>query len=231
MSDLPPPPAAAPPPPPPSPGAPSQLCYHCGAPITPDQDWCLNCGAAVTTAIAGASGWRTPIVIVAVVLLLAAAALVFAFVELSGEADKSVDGSTQTATGPSGVTGPTGPIGLPTGPSGLTGLTGPTGSIPTPSVTTTPPTGADIGRWPDGKTAYTVILFSEQSFSAAKSKAQTVPSLPDVGILESSKYSTLRGGYFVVFSGQYDTQGAAQKAAKSAASQAPGAYPKQVKPK
>jgi hypothetical protein len=200
----------------------------------------LNCGAAVTTQIASAGGWRTPIVIVAAVLLLAAAALVFAFVELSGEADKAA--KKPAPTGPSGTTGPTGfaptgPTGIiptgPTGPTGTTGSSGPTGPIdsatPTPFSSPTPPN--TVGTWPDGKTAYTVILFSETSRASAKSKAQTVSSLPNVGILNSSRFSSLRGGYFVVFSGQYDTLAAAQDAAKSAASQAPGAYAKQVKPK
>ncbi|MEA2168880.1 MAG: hypothetical protein QOF76_2180, partial [Solirubrobacteraceae bacterium] len=38
-------------------------------------------------------------------------------------------------------------------------------------------------------------------------------------------------GYWVVFSGQYDKLGQATAAARSAQSSAPGAYPKQVKPK
>jgi hypothetical protein len=240
MSDLPPPPPPPamppPPPPPPAPDAPAHFCDHCGAPVRPDQDWCLNCGAAVTTQIAGASGWRTPIAIVAAVLLIAIAALVFAFVELSGEADKSA--KRPAPTGPSGTTGPTGPTGLaPTGPTGFlptgpTGVTGPSGPIDTATpVPATPTPGQSVGKWPAGETAYTVIVFSETSRASAKSKAQTVSSLPDVGILDSSKFSSLRGGYFVVFSGQYDTLDAAQRAAKSAASQAPGAYAKQVKPK
>jgi hypothetical protein len=58
-----------------------------------------------------------------------------------------------------------------------------------------------------------------------------VSSLPDVGILNSSDFSSLRSGYFVVFSNQYDTLGQAQKAAERAQDDAPGAYAKQVTPK
>jgi hypothetical protein len=240
MSDLPPPPpppppGAMPPPPPPAAPDPAHFCPTCGAPVRPDQDWCLNCGAAVTTQVASAGGWRTPIMIVAAVLLIAAAALVFAFVELSGEADKVAE--KPPVTGPSGTTGPTGiaTVAPTTGPTGViptppTGVSGPTGPIDTATPVPTS-TGGSVGSWPKGKTAYTVILFSETTRSSAKSKAQTVSSLPKVGILNSSHFSTLRGGYFVVFSGQYDTLDAAQDAAKSAASQAPGAYAKQVKPK
>jgi hypothetical protein len=223
MSDL--------PPPPPPPG--STTCPNCGAPVTPGQHWCLNCGAAVTTEIARAGGWRTPIVIVAVVLLLAAAALVVAFVELSGEADKqaSKPATTPVPTGPSGptgvATGPSGVSGVPSGPTGVP--SGPTGPVET--STPAPTSVSSVGQWPAGKTAYTVILFSESSYSSAKAKARSVSSLPQVGVLKSSKFSTLRAGYYVVFSGQYDTLGAAQTAAKSADAQAPGAYAKQVKPK
>jgi hypothetical protein len=230
-------------PPPPPPPPPAHVCPSCGAPAGPDQDWCLNCGAAITTQVAAAAGWRTPIAIVAAVLLIAAAALVFAFVELSGEADKAANKT--VAQGPTGTTGPTGvtptpspsptpagPTGiLPTGPSGASGPSGPLDTAtPKPGIPTPSP-GDGVGRWPDDKTAYTVILFSETSYDSAKAKARTVSSLPDVGILNSSKFSTLRSGYYVVFSGEYDTLERAQKAADDARSQAPGAYAKQVKPK
>lgn len=228
MSDLPPPPPPVPPPPA------AATCPNCGAPVGLDQDWCLNCGQALTTQVAAAGGWRTPIAIVAAVLLIAAAALVFAFVQLSGEAGKDanrvVAGNPTPTPTTAPVTGVTGPSGT-TGPSGATGPTGALGS-PTPvPVTPTPTTSSGVGSWPSGASAYTVILFSETSRAAARSKAQTVTGLPDVGILRSDDFSTLRSGYWVVFSGQYDSVGAATKAADASQSQAPGAYPKQVKPK
>ena len=236
MSDLPPPPPSPPPPPPPPPGAaPTTSCANCGAPVGPGQDWCLNCGAAVTTEVAGAAGWRTPIAIVAAVLALAAAALVIAFLELSGEADKVAAKPAATA-GPTGATGPTatGPTGAfgPTGVTGPTGTTGPVEAAETPSaIPSIIPSQEKIPNWPDGKSGFTVILFSETSYASAKSKAKTVSTLPEVGILRSNKFSSLRSGYYVVFSGQYDTLKQAQNAAESAESQAPGAYAKEVTPK
>ncbi|MEJ7892250.1 MAG: hypothetical protein WKF94_06385 [Solirubrobacteraceae bacterium] len=200
--------------------------------MRPDQDWCLNCGAAVTTQIAGATGWRTPVAIISAVLLVAAAVLVFAFVELSGEADRVANAPIVTTTGPTGVVTaaptPTPTAVGSTGPSGPTGsTTGPTGASPT----STPTTSGGIGKWPDGETAFTVILFSETTRSSAEAKAKTVSGLPDVGILNSDDYSSLSGGFFVVFSSQYETNGSAQNAADAAASQAPGAYAKEVVPK
>lgn len=227
MTDLPPPP---PPPPPPTPEA---ACQNCGAPVRPDQDWCLSCGAAVTTEVTGAGGWRTPLAIISAVLLVAAAALVFAFVELSGEADRVANAPVAPLTGPTGTVAPTATPGItgPSGPTGSTGTTGPTGGAsPTPTSTPTATSGG-IGEWPEGETAFTVILFSETTRASAEAKARSISGLPDVGILDSDDYSSLAGGFFVVFSSQYETNGAAQNAAEAAGAQAPGAYAKEVVPK
>jgi hypothetical protein len=51
-----------------------------------------------------------------------------------------------------------------------------------------------------------------------------------VGVLRSDDFGTLRKGYFVVFSGQYDTQSAAQRAADGLRTSAPGAYARYVAP-
>ena len=56
------------------------------------------------------------------------------------------------------------------------------------------------------------------------------PTIPGLGILHSNDYSSLAPGYWVLWSGQYDTSNQATKASKDLQSQAPGAYPKQVKP-
>ena len=229
-------------------------CPRCGAPLRPDQDWCLNCGAAVTTHVAGAPGWRTPVAIVGVVLLLAAAGLLVAFLELSDDADRvaraptatptpnAIDTPTATPdpgpTGPSGPSGPTGPTSVirpPTGPSGPTGSTGSTGSTgprpnPSPTRTATPSTGS-FASWPAGEEAWTVVLKSASSRSEAEKRARELQAQgKSVGILNSSDYSSLRAGYFVVFSGQYETRAAAQTAADGFKSTVPEAYARLVKP-
>lgn len=222
----PPPPPPAPPPGPTVPG-----CPACGAPLRPDQDWCLSCGTAVTTEVAGAPGWRTPIAIVSAVLLVAAVALVFAFLQLDGEADQVAVAPAATPTPaaivptpePSVVPGPSGPA----GPGGVSGPSGPTGPVPS----ATPAPAGQIARWPEGKTAFTVILYSGETRSLARAKAKSLSSVPGVGILRSGRFSSLRRGFWVVFAGQFDTLKAAQDAAKSAQSGAPGAYAKKVTPK
>ena len=70
-----------------------------------------------------------------------------------------------------------------------------------------------IAAWPSGKTAWTVILESATSKSAAEQKANELSSGgTSVGVLHSDDYSSLNPGYWVVFSGQYDSQSAAESA-------------------
>lgn len=226
--------APEPPPPPSPPGAPALGCPRCGAPVRPGQDWCLTCGAAVTTEVAGAPGWRTPVAIVSAVLLVGAAALVFAFLQLGGESDQvaaapAVTPAPAAVVAPAAPAGPSGPSGV-TGPSGVSGPAGPSGGAGPKTGPATTPTGK-IARWPKGKTAFTVILYSGETRPLARAKAKTLSSVPGIGILRSKRYSSLRPGYWVVFAGQFDTLEAAQAAAKSAQSGAPGAYAKQVTPK
>jgi hypothetical protein len=219
------------------------------------------CGAAVTTTVAGARGWRTPVAIVGVVLALAAIALVIAFLEISNDADRvaqapastptpvptAVAQVTQTAT-PAATPSST-PTPLPTPRPSATPARTPTpvpGTIPTPggSPTTpggtptpssgnpTPTTSGAIAEWPAGKSGWTVVMASTTSRADGEKRARDLQAKgQNVGLLESSKYSSLRSGFWVVFSGVYDSQSAAQKASEQAQSAAPGAYAREVKPR
>ena len=72
-------------PPPPEETAAEPRCPRCGAPMTPEQDWCLNCGAAVGTRVVAARGWRVPIAIGAALLAIAAIAVAIAIVTLADD--------------------------------------------------------------------------------------------------------------------------------------------------
>ncbi|MDX6556693.1 MAG: hypothetical protein QOD86_2888 [Miltoncostaeaceae bacterium] len=161
-------------------------------------------------------------------------------------------------TGPTGTSGPTGPETSLTGPTGPDdadpsatpspdGTTTPdssatpdssttpdASSTSTPSATSTPPdsvTGrSELTEWPTGKTAYTVIIYSGETRAQSEAKARSL-NLPGLGILRSRDYSSLRAGYWVLWSGQYENLQQATAASKGLQSNAPGAYPKQVKPK
>ena len=81
--ETPPAPADAPAGPEPAP----DRCPRCGSALDRDQEWCLSCGTAARTTIAATPRWRLPLALLAVLALLCAAALAWAFVELTNNDD------------------------------------------------------------------------------------------------------------------------------------------------
>jgi hypothetical protein len=127
-----------------------------------------------------------------------------------------------TPTAP-GTTTPTVPGELPGVPPPATG-----GDQPPPSDGGG---GGEIGSWPDGRDAYTVVLVSAKSRSQARTKAEEAigRGIP-AGILRSDDYSSLNPGYWVVYAGQYDTVEEARRKASDYQGQGfAQAYPRQVK--
>jgi hypothetical protein len=115
---------------------------------------------------------------------------------------------------------------------------------PAPGPTTTraaapPPTTrarpATLVSWPRDKSGYTVVIASlptSAGIDAARAKALEAAraGLPDVGALDSSRFSSLHPGYYVVFSGIYDRFEEAQQAAGLASDRYHAAYARQVVP-
>ena len=129
------------------------------------------------------------------------------------------------------LTSPTITIGPPT-------TTGTTTTIPTTTTGTTT-TGTTTGTgstisWPVGEDGYTVVLRStptSQGRGPAESAARQAKNngLPEVGILESSDFSSLNPGYYVTFTGIYDTQNEAENALPRARTSGfPTAYVREV---
>ncbi len=58
-------------------------CPRCGRPLAPEQDWCLECGAAARTRLVPTPNWRAPVALLAALLLVAVLALAAAFVALT----------------------------------------------------------------------------------------------------------------------------------------------------
>jgi hypothetical protein len=205
---------------PPTPSEAPRRCPRCGSDLAPDQDWCLNCGADVGSTIATPPSWRGPAALVAALLAVAAIALILALVELAGNAEQVTEQPAATAT-------PTPTAAAPTVTSTPTPIT-----IP-PATDNGSTTGApEIADWPDGKDAWTVVLESSATQTAAQSRAKELSTqgVP-VGILNSDGYSSIEPGRWVVFSGQYDTQRAANQALKDVSDQATGAYVRHIIPK
>jgi len=90
-------------------------------------------------------------------------------------------------------------------------------------------------KWPVGKSGFTVILASVaqgDGLPSARAVAQKAldSGLTDVGVLNSSNYSNLTPGYYVVFAGVFDSLGEAENVLPEAKSTFPGAYTRQVSP-
>ena len=239
----PPPPEAAPPPPPTDPGR----CPNCGAPHDVYQEYCLECGRRLPGPDVGgryAEVWRrdSPIWLWAALAALLLVALVSgAVVALAATDDgKSSEPGTSipvVSTAPSttstvGVvtTPPTITINPPTTTLGTTTFSTTTFGTTTFGATTT---GSTV-TWPPSKDGFTVVLKSvptsngRSQAEAAADKART-NGLSQVGVLNSSDFSSLNPGYYVTFSGIYDSVSQAIAALSNARSKGfPTAYVREV---
>jgi hypothetical protein len=218
-------------------------CPRCGTPYAPGQEYCLECGLRLP--IAGGvvavlrrvwrrripwypGDWIWPVLLGLVIAALGAAAAIH-----FSPASKS-SSSTVVATGPAGSTAPT-----TTAPEQPT-TTAPTGTAPTAPTSPPPPTAPAPSKtlrpWPAGVSGYTVVLTSLPSSgghgaAVAQARRALQAGLSDVGVLDSSKYSSLHPGYFVVFSGVYTSSGQAATGVSMAHSHGYGsAYPRRITP-
>jgi cell division septation protein DedD len=203
----------------PPPAVEQRRCPRCGSELTPEQEWCLECGAGVGTTVVGPPSWRGPVAIVAVLLAIAAAALVLALVELAGDAEQVAEQPAPTAQAP--VT--------PT----QTAAPAPTTTPESTTLTPTPEAGGStaLAEWPTGTEGWTVVLESSSTEDAAEARAQELAGQGiSVGLLSSDDFGSLEPGRYVVFSGQYDSRRAADQALAALSSQVEGAYVRRVAP-
>ena len=88
--------------------------------------------------------------------------------------------------------------------------------------------------WPMNRNGYTVVLESipvsaGRSLAVDRARAASRGGLAQVGVLNSSLYSSLHPGYWVVFSGIYASSGQADAAAQAAKGKGFGtAYSRQI---
>ncbi len=74
-------------------------------------------------------------------------------------------------------------------------------------------------------------LPSHSSVAFVEARTALRKGLKQVGVLDSSRYSSLHPGYFVVFAGIYDSEAEAQSALLDAHEHGYGrAYPRQIVP-
>ena len=132
------------------------------------------------------------------------------------------------------------PLSTGTAPTSSTPSTD-TSTLPTePTQTTTapeqpppPPPSNTLIQWPAGQNGWTIVLSSipqSAGREAAVSAGQKAlgAGLTDVGILDSSQFSSLHTGYFVVFTGVYDSENKARAALDTAHGSYPQSYVRQI---
>jgi hypothetical protein len=153
----------------------------------------------------------------------------------SGNTTTSENTTTQTGTAPTTTegTGTVPTIGPPPSPPPPPPPSPPPSPPPPP-----PPPPAPSGpiNWPSGKSGYTVILRSiptSEGHDVAVTEARRAikAGLGDVGVLNSSNFSSLHPGYYVVFSGVYGSlAGARGNLPNAARSGFRGSYTRRVTP-
>jgi hypothetical protein len=199
-------------------------CPRCGAETEPLQEYCLECGLRLQTpglVPALAQGWRRrirwypgdwiwPSLAALVVAAIAASAAIVWTRDAQSAASQTLVGDTS-------------PLPTTTAAPEPTTATAPTVPTTTTETRARPPAQRRrLIEWPRGRSAWTLVLASlptsaKREAAAAKARQALQAGLPQVGVLESSRYSSLHPGYFVVFSGVYTSLSTAQDAASRAA--------------
>lgn len=210
-------------------------CPRCGADVAPSQEYCLECGSRLPAphgmlpVLAGA--WRARLRwypgdwIWTALLLLGVAAAASAIALVSVDQDRTValpivatsDKPAPPVSRPRQVTSTPAPAERPKTKSNRPGRKPGT-----------------LVQWPLGRNAYTVVLGSYPS-ATGRNKATTLArrasraGLLDVGLLDSDNFASLHPGYFVVFSGVYESADDAASALRQAQRRGFGrAYTRQI---
>lgn len=242
--ETPPPPDAAVPP-----GPPERRCPRCGSTLAPEQEWCLACGAAAGTEVVESRGWRVPIYLGGGLVALAILGVILAIAAMSDREETAQNPTpTPSAGAPLPTTTPSplpttdplpeetptqDPLASPTtDPLNPETTVAPEETVspePTETATAEPDT-TSTGAFTGNDGDYTVIIESATSESKAnKVSEQATGKGHTTGVLNSDDYSSLNGGYWVVFSGAYATKSEAEDALDAVKSDYPDAYVRRIK--
>jgi len=216
-------------------------CPRCSADVEPNQEYCLECGLRLpnerTTAVERASAsvserhsWTAGWIVPALLGLLIAVVGTGAAIAISDDGESPA--AVPTATG-----------GSRSAPETTSTLTAPEPTTPAPTTapattapprTTTPRPPATLA-WPRERRGWTIVLLSlPQSSGRAAADARAAEArsngVPAVGVLNSSRFASLHPGYYVVFSGVFDSQAEATSALPRARSAFPLAYQREIVP-
>jgi len=194
-------------------------CPRCSTQYSEGQEYCLECGERVparpTLSTRLGTRWRRrlgwypgdwiwPALLALVVAIVAG---VVSAVWLDDDSSSASDTIVRTQVGPStSVTTQTAPE--PT-------ITAPTTTTPQSTTTAAPPPPPTLTEWPATKSGWTIVLDSipttnGRAGAVAEAKQALRLGLKPVGVLDSSAFSSLHPGYYVVFFGIYDNEPEAQ---------------------
>ena len=196
-------------------------CPRCSTPYSEGQEYCLECGERLpgrpTLSTRLGARWRRragwypgdwiwPTLLALVVAIVAG---VVSAVWLADDSSSANDTVVRTQVGPStSVTTQTAPEPTTTAPT-----------TTTPGTTAAPPPPplpkAALVAWPATKSGWTIVLDSIPSTNGragavGEARQALGLGLKPVGVLDSSAFSTLHPGYYVVFFGIYDNEPEAQ---------------------
>jgi hypothetical protein len=212
-------------------------CPRCGAAYEPLQEYCIECGLRLPLerGIGSAVGraWRLEVsrypggwLWVVLVLLALTAFATVASILASGEGESAV--RTIVATAPPPTARPTTPTATAFAPT--------TTAPPTTATTTRPRKQTSPIKWPEGRSGHTVVVGSVPTTRGREAalrlaRAAILAGMPRVGVLDSSEFASLRPGYFVIFSGSYESEDEALAAVEAAQSRGyPRAYEREITP-
>ena len=219
------------------PSAPPQtLCPRCGTPYEPEQEYCLECGLRlpVRTGLIARLGtgwyrrfgwypgdWVWPSLLGLLIAALGATGAIW----LGGNDNKGAHGTVVGTTSTQPVRTQT----QPTAPEQTTAPT--TTSKPRPK----PKPKNALTPWPP-HAGWTVVLASVPTSSGrgaavAQARSALAAGLKSVGVIDSSRFSSLHPGYYVVFSGVYSSEQDANSGAADAHARGyPVAYARRITP-
>jgi hypothetical protein len=207
-----------------------QGCPQCAAPIEPGQEYCLECGLRLTAEPSASAGpaspnrsrsWLGPAFVALIVAALGAGG------SIAISSDGEVAEAISTATGGSLTITGTGPVRTAPEPTKST--------TTTKTTSTTKPANPAFATWPRPQRGWTIVLVSlpqNGGRAAAETKADEARDggLRRVGVIDSSRYASLHPGYYVVFTGIFETQTEAVSALQRAKAVVASAYVREIVP-
>jgi hypothetical protein len=213
-------------------------CPHCDAPLAREQDWCLECGAAVTTRVVPPPGWRIPLVVALAVLALLGVGVAVAVSSMSDDADRAAS-APGSATGAAASTSTARPARSRRRVTAVAPATRTVKTTPPTTTTTETVPGAAEARgagpvpvWPAKTQAYTVVVPTNDGRRGAEKEARRQIARGNrAGILKTDRFDFFTPGSWVVWVGRFPDRSAAEAKLKKVSAGASGAYVTLIRPR